>query len=167
MLAQGEGDGCGDALQAEEVGGAGLLTLVRERLHEVFDPGRAGREGLDDVCGVVSARGPYEFVEPERIVGQCDAFHTTFKADRVPGALRHDPESAGADPLHAGELRALDLRSDGRTSVEIDDVLLGLTLGERGGLDGVVLDVQTSSGEGGMLSQDARDDGDDPRSLPY
>ena len=85
----------------------------------------------------------------------------------MPGALRHDPESAGTNPLHAGELRALDLRSHGRTGVEIDDVLLGLTLGERGGLDGVVLDVQTSSGEGGMLSQDARDDGDDPRSLPH
>jgi hypothetical protein len=68
--------------------------------------------------------------------------------------------------LHAGEVGAFDLGAHGRAGVEIKVVLLGFALGIVAGGIGVMLDVQSTCGQSRMASDDARDDGDDLRSLP-
>ena len=167
MLAEREGDCGGDALEGEAIWGAGLKAFVLEGSHEVLDLGWADGERLNDLSGTASVGGAHEMVEEIGIEREGDAFHLpgSFEADGMAAALRHDPKRAGANPLHAGEVRAFDLRADGGAGVEVEVMLLRLALGKLRRIICVVLDVESSCGQVRMPSYDMRDDGNDLRSL--
>ena len=167
MLAQRQSDRRGNALQPKVVFGTRLAALVIQRSHQVLNLRRAGCQRLNDTRRALPACGLHQVVEQHWIERQRDSFHRPFKPNRMPAALRHYPKRAGTNPLHTGEVRALDLRSHSRTGVQIEIMLLWLTLRKLRWPNRVVLHMQPPRSQARMPSYDIRHDRNDLRPLQH